>query len=272
IESELFGHEKGSFTGATEQRTGKFEQAHEGTLFLDEVGDMSLAAQAKVLRVLQEDKIQRVGGDKAIPVDVRVVAATNKDLQAEIEAGEFREDLYHRLGVILIDVPPLRERRSDIPLITEHFATLSVKRNGLPQKSFSEEALERMKDYEWRGNVRELHNVVERLLIMSESDEISAADVDRYVRPGAAGASSDDGTDPDRAEDGQSEEAGNGAVADLLDEHEDFSDFRDRAEEIFIRRKLHEFEWNVSQTAEAIGIQRSHLYNKLNKYDIERGD
>jgi DNA-binding NtrC family response regulator len=273
IESELFGHEKGSFTGATEQRTGKFEQAHEGTLFLDEVGDMSLAAQAKVLRVLQEDKIQRVGGDKAIPVDVRVVAATNKDLQKEIEAGHFREDLYHRLGVILINVPPLRERRSDIPLITEHFSRLSVKRNGLPQKSFSDEALERMKDYEWRGNVRELHNVVERLLIMSEADEISAADVDRYVRPGAtstsevASGSADAG--PGSADAGEGE---NGAVGRLLEEHEDFSDFRDRAEEIFIRRKLNEFEWNVSRTAEAIGIQRSHLYNKLNKYDIERGD
>ena len=295
IESELFGHEEGSFTGATEQRTGKFEQAHKGTLFLDEVGDMSLAAQAKVLRVLQEDKIQRVGGDKAIPVDVRVVAATNKDLQAEIEAGNFREDLYHRLGVILINVPPLRERRSDIPLITEHFAVQSVRRNGLPEKHFSEEALERMKDYEWRGNVRELHNVVERLLIMSESEEITAADVDRYVRPGsppangkaepgeterAGEAAAEDGADEDEKEDSSGEsDAENGSadrpdggVEDLLAEHDEFSAFRDRAEEIFIRRKLNEFEWNVSQTAEAIGIQRSHLYNKLNKFGIERGD
>ncbi|PSR00416.1 MAG: Fis family transcriptional regulator [Bacteroidetes bacterium QS_9_68_14] len=291
IESELFGHEKGSFTGATEQRTGKFEQAHEGTLFLDEVGDMSLAAQAKVLRVLQEDKIQRVGGDKAIPVDVRVVAATNKDLLEEIEAGNFREDLYHRLSVILIDVPPLRERRGDVPLITEHFAAQSVRRNGLPEKHFSEEALERMKAYEWRGNVRELHNVVERLLIMSESDEITAADVDRYVRPGVASASangeappSEEAAAPEADATGEDDAAGkkdaeNGgadrpgeAVADLLAEHDEFSAFRDRAEEIFIRRKLHEFEWNVSRTAEAIGIQRSHLYNKLNKFGIERGD
>jgi DNA-binding NtrC family response regulator len=246
---------------------------------------MSLAAQAKVLRVLQEDKIQRVGGDKAIPVDVRVVAATNKDLLEEIEAGNFREDLYHRLSVILIDVPPLRERRSDVPLITEHFAAQSVRRNGLPEKHFSEEALERMKAYEWRGNVRELHNVVERLLIMSESDEITAADVDRYVRPGVASASangeappSEETAAPEAHTTGEDDAENRGAdrpdeaVGDLLAEHDEFSAFRDRAEEIFIRRKLHEFEWNVSQTAEAIGIQRSHLYNKLNKFGIERGD
>ncbi|RMF62549.1 MAG: sigma-54-dependent Fis family transcriptional regulator, partial [Bacteroidetes bacterium] len=184
IESELFGHEKGSFTGATKQRIGKFELAHGGTLFLDEIGDMSLAAQAKVLRALQENKITRVGGDRAIPVDVRVVAATNKDLLKQIEENAFREDLYHRLSVILIHVPPLRERREDIPVIARHFAAELARRNGLGEKTFTEEALERLKQYEWRGNVRELHNVVERLLILSEGPTVKASDVERYVTPG----------------------------------------------------------------------------------------
>lgn len=251
IESELFGHEKGSFTGATKQRTGKFEQAHEGTLFLDEVGDMSLPAQAKVLRALQEREIQRVGGDKSISVNVRVLAATNKDLMEQIEAKEFREDLYHRLGVILIHVPPLRQRRSDIPLITQHVSQSLAQRNGLPPKDFSGDALDRLKRYEWRGNVRELHNVIERLLIMAEGDEISAADVDRYMRPGASSGS---------------------PAENLITQHEDFTEARDHFEKLFIEHKLNQFEWNVSQTAESIGIQRSHLYNKLNKYGIERGD
>ena len=251
IESELFGHEKGSFTGATKQRTGKFEQAHEGTLFLDEVGDMSLPAQAKVLRVLQESEIQRVGGDKSIPVDVRVIAATNKDLLGQIEEKEFREDLYHRLGVILIHVPPLRERRGDIPLITRHVSERLARRNGLPPKEFDESALERLKRYEWRGNVRELQNVIERVLIMSEGETIQAGDVDRYMRPGMSAGS---------------------PAENLLDQFEDFTEARDRFEKIFIERKLHQHDWNVSQTAESIGIQRSHLYNKLNKYGIERED
>ena len=251
IESELFGHEKGSFTGATKQRTGKFEQAHEGSLFLDEVGDMSLPAQAKVLRVLQENEIQRVGGDKDIPVDVRVIAATNKDLLGQIEEKEFREDLYHRLGVILIHVPPLRERRGDIPLITRHVSERLARRNGLPPKKLDESALERLKRYEWRGNVRELQNVIERVLIMSEGEAIQAGDVDRYMRPGMSASS---------------------PAENLLDQFEDFTEARDRFEKIFIERKLHQHDWNVSQTAESIGIQRSHLYNKLNKYGIERED
>ncbi len=251
IESELFGHEKGSFTGATKQRIGKFEQANEGTLFLDEIGDMSLSAQAKVLRALQENKITRVGGDRSIPVNVRVVAATNKDLLEQIEKNAFREDLYHRLSVILIHVPPLRERREDVPVITRHFTERLARRNGLPAKKFAEDALERLKRHEWRGNVRELHNVVERLIILSEGDEITTRDVELYVRSGASAAS---------------------PVDNLLDQFEQFSDFRDRAEKLFIERKLEEFDWNVSRTAEAIGIQRSHLYNKMNKYGIERVD
>jgi two-component system, NtrC family, nitrogen regulation response regulator NtrX len=254
IESELFGHEKGSFTGATKQRIGTFEQADGGTLFLDEIGDMSLSAQAKVLRALQENKITRVGGDRHIAVNVRVVAATNKDLLEQIEKSFFREDLYHRLSVILIHVPPLRDRREDVPVITSHFSKRLARRNGMPPKDFSEAALDTLKRYEWRGNVRELHNVVERLLILSEGEHITEEDVRRYVRPGAAAA----------------------AVANplegLLEDYEQFSDFRDMAEKLFIERKLNEFDWNVSRTSEAIGIQRSHLYNKMNKYGIERDE
>src|SRR5690554_2671474 len=250
IESELFGHEKGSFTSAMKQRIGKFEQASGGSLFLDEIGDMSLSAQAKVLRALQENRITRVGGDRAIPVDVRVIAATNKDLLRQIEENKFREDLYHRLSVILINVPPLRERREDIPIITKHFCERLSRRNGVEPKQFSDEALERLKRYEWRGNVRELHNVVERLLILSEGETISVSDVERYVQVGPAATSN--------------------PLTGLLDEFDQFSDFRDSAEKLFIIRKLDENDWNVSKTAEAIGIQRSHLYNKMNKYGIER--
>lgn len=251
IESELFGHEKGAFTGATQQRIGKFEQAHEGTLFLDEIGDMSLSAQAKVLRVLQEDKIERVGGERSIEVDVRVIAATNKALMEEIEEGQFREDLYHRIGVILIDVPPLRQRREDIPLLTEHGAERLAARNGLAPKTFTNGALERLQEYEWRGNVRELYNVVERLLILVEGEDITASDVEQFVRPGGAA---------------------DGTVQELLTGYDDFTEARDQFEKQFIERKLDEHDWNVSQTAETIGIQRSHLYNKLNKYGIERED
>ena len=251
IESELFGHEKGSFTGATKQRIGKFEQAEEGTLFLDEIGDMSLSAQAKVLRALQENRISRVGGDRSIPVNVRVVAATNKNLLEQIGINEFREDLYHRISVILIHVPPLRERREDIPIITQHFCERLSRRNGLEPKVFSDEALARMKQFEWRGNVRELHNVVERLLILSEGSRVSSADVDRYV--GATAAATNQ-------------------MNDLMNQFEQFSDFRDMAEKMFIERKLEAFDWNVSRTAESIGIQRSHLYNKMNKYGIERDE
>ncbi|MEX0600399.1 MAG: sigma-54 dependent transcriptional regulator [Rhodothermales bacterium] len=251
IESELFGHEKGAFTGATKQRIGKFEQADGGTLFLDGIGDMSLSAQAKVLRALQESKIQRVGGDKNISVDVRVICATNKDLLERIEEGEFREDLYHRISVILVHVPPLKERKEDIPTIARHFCERLAKRNGTPDKHLTEEALERLKKHVWRGNVRELQNVVERLIVLTDGDEIRGEDVDRYVRPGTSTA------DP---------------MVNLLEQYDEFGDFRDMAEKIFIERKLDEFEWNVSRTAEAIGIQRSHLYNKMNKYGIERED
>jgi DNA-binding NtrC family response regulator len=249
IESELFGHEKGAFTGATKQRIGKFEQAHGGTLFLDEIGDMSLSAQAKVLRALQESKIQRVGGDRNIGVDVRVICATNKDLQVQMEGNEFREDLYHRISVILVHVPPLRERREDVPVIARHFCDRLARRNGMPGKHFDDGALDRLKKQDWRGNVRELQNVVERLIVLTRDDRIGPEDVDRYVRPGTMTA------DP---------------IQNLLEQFDEFSDFRDMAEKVFIERKLNDFDWNVSRTADSIGIQRSHLYNKMNKYGIER--
>lgn len=180
IESELFGHEKGSFTSAIKQKKGRFEQAHGGTLFLDEIGDMSLSAQAKVLRALQEHKITRVGGDKPIEVDVRVVAATNKDLKKEIEEKRFREDLYHRLSVILIHVPPLKERIEDIPLLVNKFLHDIASDYNAPVKKIAPDALEILKTFEWTGNIRELRNVVERLVIMSDT-EISASDVKRYA-------------------------------------------------------------------------------------------
>ena len=182
IESQLFGHEKGSFTSAFKQRKGDFELAHGGTLFLDEIGDMSLSAQAKVLRALQENKITRVGGEKEILVDVRVLAASNKDLAAEIKKGNFREDLYHRLSVIVMVVPPLRERKEDIPMLVQYFIDELVHEQGRSSLGITEEALERMAEYPWTGNIRELHNVVERLLILCDR-EITESDVELYVHP-----------------------------------------------------------------------------------------
>ncbi|MCR5326836.1 MAG: sigma-54 dependent transcriptional regulator [Bacteroidales bacterium] len=180
IESELFGHEKGSFTSAIKQHKGKFEQADGGTLFLDEIGDMSLAAQAKVLRVLQENKLSRVGSDTDIKVDVRVIAATNKDLRAEIEKGNFREDLYHRISVIVINVPSLDERKSDIPLLVDYFVDRICSETAMPRKTFSDEAVKLLQERSWKGNIRELHNVVERLLILGDST-ITSANVRDYV-------------------------------------------------------------------------------------------
>lgn len=182
IESELFGHEKGSFTSALKQHIGKFEQAHGGTLFLDEIGDMSLSAQAKVLRALQENRITRVGGDKDIKVDVRVIAATNKDLRKEIEAGRFREDLYHRLAVIIIQVPALNDRKEDIPLLAEHFIESVCNEYGRPRKGITAEALKLLQEMDWTGNIRELRNVIERLIILSDV-EITGSDVQAYVAP-----------------------------------------------------------------------------------------
>ena len=182
IESQLFGHEKGAFTSAVKQRKGDFELADGGTLFLDEIGDMSLSAQAKVLRALQENKIVRVGGEKEIPVDVRILAATNKNLKAEIEKGNFREDLYHRLSVIVIQVPPLRERKDDIPLLVESFVARIAQDMGKAAPAFEPEAIEALQQYQWTGNIRELHNIVERLIILCDS-AVTKADVERFGNP-----------------------------------------------------------------------------------------
>jgi DNA-binding NtrC family response regulator len=183
IESELFGHEKGAFTSAIKQRQGKFEQADGGTLFLDEIGDMSASAQAKVLRALQENKISRVGGDKDIKVNVRIVAATNKDLRKEIESNNFREDLYHRLSVILIQVPSLNERKDDIPILADHFLDVICQEQGISRKSFSQDGYKALQDVNWTGNIRELRNVTERLVILC-GNEITGKDVERYANPG----------------------------------------------------------------------------------------
>ena len=182
IESELFGHVKGSFTGAIKDKTGKFEAANNGTIFLDEVGDMSLSAQAKVLRVLQDNCIQKVGGGKDIKIDVRVIAATNKDLKKEIDKGKFREDLFHRLAVIIIDVPSLKERRNDIPLLINYFSTNISKAQGTKEKKFSKSAVKLLKSMNWTGNVRELRNVVERLIILGDEKEISEKNVKQFAK------------------------------------------------------------------------------------------
>ncbi|MEM6629892.1 MAG: sigma-54 dependent transcriptional regulator [Bacteroidota bacterium] len=249
IESELFGHEKGSFTGAHKQRIGKFEQANGGTLFLDEVGDMSLSAQAKVLRALQENKITKIGSDKQITVDVRIIAATNKDLLEEIEEGNFREDLYHRLSVILVHVPDLKDRREDIPLLVESFLQEIADEYGMPETEIEPEALSALRRLEWTGNVRELHNVIERLIIMSNG-KIKEQDVLDFAVPHRKSSRSQT----------------------VYEDFDKFQDFKDHIEREFIIKKLEQHNWNISKTAEAIGIQRSHLYNKMDKYGIERKD
>jgi two-component system, NtrC family, nitrogen regulation response regulator NtrX len=250
IESELFGHMKGSFTGATADRPGKFEQADKGTLFLDEIGDMSLAAQAKVLRALQEGIVTRVGGERSIRVDVRVIAATNKSLEREIEQGHFREDLYFRLNVVPIHVPPLRERREDIAMLVRHFADKAVQEQKLPGRGFANETFDRLGRMEWPGNVRELRNTVERLLILARGAEVVATDVDRLV--GGAAAST--------AMSGDLLEAGT------------FAEFKERAERAYILAKLREHDWNVSETARAVDMPRSNLYKKIERYNLVRED
>jgi two-component system nitrogen regulation response regulator NtrX len=247
IESELFGHEKGSFTGATNQRIGKFELADGGTIFLDEIGDMSLNAQAKVLRALEEGRIERVGGSKQIAVDVRVIAATNKNLPEMIKQNSFREDLYHRLNVIPVMVPPLRERREDISLLAKAFAEDICQRYGMARRTFSEEALQKLKAMDWPGNVRELRNIVERLVIMTPAQTIEAAQIDQT-------------TGSTRTE-----------FDDLLSLGGTFQDFKDRAESAYVKKQLDAHGWNISRTAEALDIQRSHLYNKMKKFGLTRG-
>jgi two-component system nitrogen regulation response regulator NtrX len=248
IESELFGHEKGSFTGATEKQIGKFEQADKGTIFLDEVGDMSLKTQAKVLRVLQEGEVERLGSARTIKVDVRVLAATNKNLEEEIEKGTFREDLYFRLAVIPVYVPPLRERREDIPLLVRHFAELFSRENNFRSKRVTPAAMEILQRNRWKGNIRELRNAVERLIIMTPNDVVDVADLPESLRVET----------PARGAEGDSARAG------TLREH------KEAAERAFLVQKLRETGWNISKTAELIDTPRSNLYKKLEQYNIKQ--
>ncbi len=240
IESELFGHEKGSFTGAFERKKGKFELADEGTLFLDEVGDMSLTTQSKVLRVMETQEFQRVGGNKNIKVDVRIIAATNKDLIEEVKKGNFREDLLYRLNVIPISVPPLRERKEDIPAIVEHFLSYFAVEYGQKPKTITEDGLKVLESYEWPGNIRELRNMIERLVIMTPSNTITAKNIM------VASSSRSDYF-----------------VFNTLKEA------RDSFEKDFIIKKLEENNWNISKTAEILEIERSNLHRKIKAYEIK---
>ncbi|MBV9495318.1 MAG: sigma-54-dependent Fis family transcriptional regulator [Acidobacteria bacterium] len=246
IESELFGHEKGSFTGAVRKQTGKFVAADSGTIFLDEIGDMSLRTQAKVLRVLQEGEVEPVGSATVVKVDVRVIAATNKDLTEEIRNGRFREDLYYRLNVIPIRTPPLRERKDDIGILGQHFANLFAEEHNKHPKKFTPSALKALQDAPWRGNVRELRNMIERLVIMGPNDTIDVTDLPaEFFR----------------------------AATDIISSAmrlNTLQEFKDEAEKAFILAKLREHGWNVSKTAEAIDTPRSNLYKKIEQYGIKR--
>ena len=262
IESELFGHVKGSFTGAFADRAGKFELADGGTLFLDEIGDMSLSAQAKVLRVLQEGVIARVGSGKLLPVDVRVIAATNKDLEREIAEGRFREDLLYRINVVPIEVPPLRERRADIPQLVQHFVDELTKRTGLPAKAFDDGALQRLSAYDWPGNIRELRNAVERLLILGSGSSVTEQDVEQLVARGPGGGGGDRG----RAGTG----SGGSVAGDAWLRANTFEEFKQAAERAYLLGKLKEHDWNVSETARTLEMPRSNLYKKIERYRLAR--
>lgn len=248
IESELFGHEKGSFTGAVQQRIGKFELANNGTIFLDEIGDMSQQAQAKVLRAIEEGKIERVGGTKNIDVDVRIISATNKDLKEEIDKGNFREDLYHRINVIPIYIPPLRERTEDIPLLVNYFLEQLSKKYNKTKPVFTEDAINLLKSLPWSGNIRELKNIIERILIIVNKKEIHRRDIEMII---------------------PSEKV---TIDGLINESNSFQEFKEKVEKAFILKQLEINNWNISKTAEILEIQRSHLYNKMKKYGIKKGD
>ena len=246
IESELFGHEKGSFTGAVRRQTGKFVTADGGTIFLDEIGDMSARTQAKVLRVLQNGEVEPVGAERTVTVDVRVVAATNRDLEEEIKAGRFREDLFYRLNVIPIRTPALRERLEDVPPLVEYFSRRFAEQSNYRLKEFTPDAMAHLKALPWKGNIRELKNLVERLLILSPGDKVTREDV-----LGATG-----GSRPELS----------GALMAV----QTLREFRDLSERMFILHKLEENNWNVTQTAQAIDTPRSNLYKKLDQYAIHR--
>ncbi|HPG71275.1 MAG TPA: sigma-54 dependent transcriptional regulator [Syntrophales bacterium] len=246
IESELFGHEKGSFTGAAAKKRGKFELAHEGTLFLDEVADMSLKAQAKILRILQEKKFERVGGNKFIDTDVRVLAATNKDLEKEMEAERFRQDLYYRLNVIPLTIAPLRDRKEDIPILAAQFVNDFCVKEGVEPKAISDDAIEVFMEHSWPGNVRELKNIMERLVIMTQGAEITADDIPPL-----------------------SKEVQTGEAMDTIFTYNSFRKAKMEFEKKFIMKKLQENEGNISKTADSIGLERSNLHRKIKTHSLE---
>jgi two-component system nitrogen regulation response regulator NtrX len=248
IESELFGHEKGAFTGAHSRREGKFELADGGSILLDEIGDMSPTVQAKVLRVLEEGVFERVGGSQPLAGDVRVMAATNKDLQAAVKRGEFREDLFFRLNVVPVHVPPLRDRRDDIPLLVEHFLELYCAREERPPVDISPEAIARLQRHEWPGNVRELRNTLERIAILSDTGRIGPEDVPFAAGPAAAPR----------------------ADAPTFLDAPTYEQFKDLAEREYLERQLARNEWNVAQTAKALNMPRSNLYKKIEKHGLTR--
>jgi two-component system nitrogen regulation response regulator NtrX len=251
IESELFGHMKGSFTGAVTDREGKFEQADRGTLFLDEIGDMSASTQAKVLRALQEGVVTPVGGTKPLQVDVRVIAATNRNLEEEIAAGRFREDLYYRLNVVPIQVPPLRERREDIPALVAFFTRQLAGGAGAAGKRFDASAIERLQRRSWPGNVRELRNAIERLLILSPAKFVSGAEVRRLLGDGGS-------AEPESENPAQSDDS--------------LGEFKEVNEKIFIAAKLREYDWNITETARALKMSRSALYKRIERLELSRDD
>ncbi|MBN2570559.1 MAG: sigma-54-dependent Fis family transcriptional regulator [Ignavibacteriales bacterium] len=246
IDSELFGHESGPFTNTVEKRFGKFELADEGTLFLDEICDMSLHAQSKILRTIEEGVIERVGGNEKIKIDVRILAAAKKDLQYEIQQKNFREDLFHRLNVIPIHVPPLRERREDIPLLIEHFTNEICNKNKFPIKKFSDGAVSKLQSMPWKGNVRELRNIIERIVIMIPSEEIQEEDINELLPQSKS------------------------ELDEIINKSNTFQEFKEKAEKSFIIKQLEANNWNISKTADILGIQRSHLYNKMKKYGIDK--
>jgi two-component system nitrogen regulation response regulator NtrX len=259
IESELFGHEKGSFTGATDRQIGKFEQADKGTIFLDEIGDMSLKTQAKVLRVLQEQELERLGSNRVIKVDVRVIAATNKNLEEEIDRKTFRDDLFYRLNVVPIHVPALRDRRDDIPALVRHFADLFARENNFHRRTFSAASMEKLKQQHWRGNIRELRNFVERLVIMTSAESIDAKDIpEGGVIRGDLPASAATG------------EISASAAEQSWMQAATLQEFKSGSERAYLVAKLRENSWNISKTAEVIDTPRSNLYKKLEQYRISQ--